>query len=92
MSFTEETIQKVWEKGKEIPGTDPNIWRKDECGATIKRTEYGNRNSQYGWEVDHIVPESKGGTDHLSNLQPLHRENNQAKSDNYPSWTCAKTN
>ena len=76
MSFSEYTIQKVWEKGRIVPGNDPNVWRKDQCGAWICRSYYGNRNSQYGWEIDHIRPESNGGGDELSNLRPLQWANN----------------
>jgi len=76
--FDEETVEKVWQKGKVIPARDPTVIRKDVCGATIKRAEYGNRNSVFGWEIDHIDP---NGSDNLSNLQPLQWENNAAKSD-----------
>ena len=78
MAWSDEMIQKVWEKGKEVSGNDPNVWRKDECGAWIGRQQYGNRDSQYGWEVDHIAP---GGADILSNLRPLQWQNNVDKSD-----------
>jgi len=79
MSFSEEIVQQVWEKGRRVPNNDPDIWRKDECGAWIGKRYYGNRDSQYGWEVDHITPESEGGTDELSNLRPLQWQNNAAK-------------
>jgi len=78
MSFNEETIQNVWEKGKIVERYDSKIWRKDECGAWIKRSEYGNTDSKYGWHIDHISP---GGTDNLSNLRPLQWKNNLDKSD-----------
>ncbi|MCF7811491.1 HNH endonuclease [bacterium] len=78
MAWSEETIQKVWEKGKEAPPNDPNVYRKDQCDAWMKRDHYGNRQSQYGWEIDHISP---GGTDELHNLRPLQWENNVDKSD-----------
>ena len=71
------TIQQVWNKGQIVSNNDPNEWRKDECGAWIHRTDHGNRNSQYGWEVDHINP---SGNDSLSNLRPLQWENNANKS------------
>jgi hypothetical protein len=54
-----------------VPNNDPKDWRKDQCGAWIARNQYGNRNSRYGWEVDHIKPESEGGGDELSNLRPI---------------------
>lgn len=74
----ENTIQQVWNKGQIVDNNDPNEWRKDECGAWIHRSDHGNRNSQYGWEVDHINP---SGNDSLSNLRPLQWENNANKSD-----------
>lgn len=79
MSFSEDAIQKVWEKVTVAPPNKSNEWRKDQCGAWIGRNHYGNRNSQYGWEIDHIKPESEGGGDELSNLRPLHWENNASK-------------
>jgi len=81
MGFSEYTIQKVWEKGKVVLGNDPNVWRKDQCGAWMGRAYYGNRNSQYGWETDHIMPVSEGGGDELSNLRPLQWGNNVSKQN-----------
>lgn len=78
MEYNEETINAVWEKGKTIPDNDPKVYRKDECGAWIARSKHGNRDSQYGWEIDHISP---GGSDAISNLRPLQWENNVDKSD-----------
>ena len=81
MSFSEYTIQKVWEKGTIIPGNDSTQWRKDQCGAWIGRKSYGDRDSQYGWEIDHIKPESEGGTDDLLNLRPLQWQNNADRQE-----------
>jgi hypothetical protein len=78
MGFDEETIQKVWEKGKIVPNYDKDKWRKDQCNAWIKRDKYGDRSSKYGWEIDHIDPE---GGDALSNLRPLQWENNVATGE-----------
>ena len=79
MSFSDETVQKVWEKGEVVGGNDPNEWRQDQCSAWIGREYYGDRSSEYGWEIDHITPESEGGGDELSNLRPLQWENNVSK-------------
>ena len=79
MSFNDNKIQHVWNKGRITPGNDPNAWRQDQCGAWIGRQFYGNRNSQYGWEIDHITPVERGGTDDLSNLRPLQWGNNADK-------------
>lgn len=81
MEWTHEQKSAVWNKATKVEGNDPNVFRKDECGAWIKWADHGNRNSQYGWEIDHITPESKGGSDNTNNLCPLQWQNNISKSD-----------
>ncbi len=78
MSWTHEQKSAVWSKGRVVAGNDPNVWRKDTCGAWIGWRFYGDRDSRYGWEIDHINPH---GGDDLSNLRPLQWENNVSKSD-----------
>ena len=72
---------KVWTKGIVIPGFYVGTWRRDIFGSAIKFEDYGNRESQHGWEIDHIVSVTKGGSDDISNLQPLQWENNAKKQN-----------
>ncbi|MFC1663512.1 HNH endonuclease signature motif containing protein [Patescibacteria group bacterium] len=83
--FDEDIIEEVWKKG----GVEPSHpgFRKDKCGASMQYTKYG-KTEQWGWEIDHIKPDSRGGTDDIGNLQPLQWENNRNKGDDYPNWSC----
>lgn len=86
-SFDPQTILAVWNKAAMVSGQ--NDLKIDRCRAWIRFADYGNVNSDFGWEIDHEKPVAKGGTDDLDNLQPLHWRNNRGKSDNWPNWTCS---
>ncbi|MDH3251533.1 MAG: HNH endonuclease [Ignavibacteria bacterium] len=87
LSFSPDIVETVWRKGDAEPGYE--TFRKDRCGASMARGAFGKM-TEYGWEIDHVVPVTKGGTDDLANLQPLHWENNRHKGDDYPDWTCKR--
>jgi hypothetical protein len=74
--FEEARRLAVWNKGRVIPGYSPDVWRHDDFGAVLRYENYGDRNSEFGWEIDHMAPSAFGGTDDLANLRPLHCKNN----------------
>lgn len=82
--FSDQMIEQVWQKGQIVQDVDPAIWRKDFAGAWINRACYGQTETKFGWEIDHLKPLSQGGTDDILNLVPLQHENNRTKADNYP--------
>lgn len=81
--FSDDVIDAVWEKGETILFRDRAVYRRDVLGNIIYRYAYG-KESPMGWEIDHKKPVSKGGTDHLRNLQPLQSTANAEKGDQYP--------
>lgn len=72
-------LDAVWAKGTIDPHNDPDVWRKDQCGAWIGR-HYRSRYSQYGWEVDRITTGQNGGEYTVGNCRPLQWRNNADKS------------
>ena len=88
--ITQEIIDAVWQKTGVADGFDADLYRKDACGALIMRDKYGKINP-FGWEIDHIYPQNRGGGDDLDNLRALHYLNNRSKRDDYPSYTAAVT-
>ncbi len=98
MEYTKELIDNVWEKGISVDGYNPDIVRKDACGAWIIRDLFGDKDTMFGWEIDHIYPLSKlnelGKSEEASNiinLRPLNVANNNSKSDSYPEYKAKLT-
>ena len=75
----DQTRIDVWLKGRRIPGEDPTLWRQDDAGNRIYFHDYGRRDSERGWEIDHIQPVHLGGSDRVANLRPLHWRANSAR-------------
>ena len=77
---TDNDIDKIWNKAKPIRGEDPNKYRQDPYGNKLNKASYG-KNTKTGWEIDHIKPKAKGGSDATQNLQALQTKVNRDKSD-----------
>lgn len=80
---TNQRAQYVWGKAKPVKGKNSNLYRQDSFGNTIYKPAYG-RNSRMGWQVDHIYPQSKGGSSAPKNLQALQTSANKRKSNKVP--------
>ncbi len=83
-SLPSTEIKKIaaWARALEINGHDRNVFRQDRFGMWIKYSEYG-KCSQYGWEIDHIVPQSWGGLPSLENEVATHWKMNRSKGDSF---------
>ena len=99
MEITNKLKLSVCEKGQIVDGFNPDIYRKDPCGACIACDKYGAQDNIFGWEIDHIFPKSKleemgfsiSLIDDLRNLRPMQHENNASKSIDYPSYMAVVT-
>lgn len=97
--ITEELKKAVWEKADIVEGYSPKIYRKDPCGAWIIFNQYGDRKSFFGWEIDHIYPQSvlrekkvlEEEIDNIDNLRPMNWMNNDSKGTDYPVYHAVVT-
>ena len=71
----------VWAKATLCHILPPQSFRLDCYGRLIAWSEYGKTHSPFGWEIDHIIPIAKGGSDDLFNLQALQWRINRVKAD-----------
>lgn len=86
-----EVIERIWQKAIVVEGYDPSLYRKDFAEAWIARDSYADCNSPFGWEIDHVYPESLGGDNHFINLRPMNWRNNRSKGDSYPQYNAVVT-
>jgi 5-methylcytosine-specific restriction endonuclease McrA len=68
---------------KVAEGHNPKQYRLDQCGNLVFYRSYGKR-SEMSWQIDHIQPRSKGGSDDLDNLIGMHWRQNASKGNKYP--------
>jgi hypothetical protein len=71
--YDREVVERVWVYAQAIPGNDAAVWRKDEFGAWIHRGDYGNRHSEFGWEIAECGYRMRGQG--LAALRPMQWQN-----------------
>lgn len=83
MDLNRETAMRLWNKyfGKDTKAVDF-------AGRTIAKGAYNDRKSEFGWNVDHILPESKGGATADYNLICCHIKTNDEKADKFPCFNA----
>lgn len=84
MKLNKETAIRLW--GQQFGKRQKVI---DFAGREIAKAAYNDRNSNYGWNIDHILPLSRGGKTADHNLICCHILTNDEKADKFP---CFKAN
>jgi|WetSurMetagenome_2_1015567.scaffolds.fasta_scaffold343111_2 hypothetical protein len=77
MEYSEEMIEKVWEKAKVVNGVSPDSYRKDEFGAWIRRCRYNDKSYplSFGWVIISDSEESNNKKGEIEKLRPLQWQN-----------------
>lgn len=92
--WTDYAKKLVFGKAPLVDVHNPKHGRWDSCKACIKEDYYGNRDSEYGWEIEHVYPESllrhagvpQDLIDDIDNLRPMHWRNNVQKDNKFPIY------
>ena len=85
MDLNRETAMRLWSKSF---GKETKV--KDFAGREIAKGAYNDRNSEYGWNVDHVLPQSRGGKTADYNLVCCHISTNDEKADKFPCFVANK--
>jgi hypothetical protein len=94
MTMLEEIKRAAWARTSPVSAAQLNAWefRKDCLGNLVRFSDYGNRHSPFGWELDWIVPRVNGGSNDPDNLQALHWRATAARGENVPAGLKSGTN
>lgn len=63
MKINKQNAMKLW---RERYGDNNDVC--DYAGRPMFFLDYNNRNSKFGWNIDHIMPQDRNGTDDVDNL------------------------
>lgn len=85
MDLNRETAMRLWNK---FFGKETKV--KDFTGRIIAKGAYNDRNSEFGWNVDHILPQSRGGKTADHNLVCCHILTNDEKANKFPCFVANK--
>lgn len=86
MDLNRETAMRLWAKSF---GKETKV--KDYSGRVIAKGAYNDRSSEFGWNVDHVLPVSRGGTTADYNLVCCHIKTNDEKADKFPCFVANGT-
>lgn len=83
--------ETAWQNAKHCNCNDEQCYNThricNRCNKLMLKCAYSGKESQqnsaYLWNIDHIVPESKGGTIRNDNIIAVHVRCNQKKGNRY---------
>ncbi len=81
VELNRETAMRLWNVSF---GNETRVM--DFAGRTMAKGAYNDRNSEFGWNLDHILPQSKGGKTADYNLVCCHIRTNDEKADRFPTF------
>lgn len=77
LPWLEQKKIAAWTRCRPFGNYPLHEWRLDDFDNPIRRADHGVQ-SEYGWEVDHVIAVALGGADSLNNVRALHwRKNRQ---------------
>lgn len=76
ISLTKEELEKIWKKAEIIIGVNPKFIRRDIYGNWIKKNDFNNIHSSFGWTVSSVKLQ-KFDDEYYETLMPVHWKHKQ---------------